>query len=64
MEKYPQWMKSRLNSLKDLPECKTTHYACRCFIKKIIELEAELVCLRKEKDAKGVGAQETGLCKQ
>ncbi len=42
-------MKARFKSVLKLPDCgrKMTHSACRCFIKKIIELEEELVIAKK-----------------
>lgn len=44
----PQWVKSRLNSLQDKKDCGFTHGACKCFLKRIIDTEAELAKLRAE----------------
>ena len=46
----PQWVKSRLESLQTKKTCGGTHGACRCFIEKIINLEAEISELRKSND--------------
>lgn len=47
-ENWPQWVRSRMNSIRALPECKVTHFACRCFIERIAKLEAELAELRRQ----------------
>jgi hypothetical protein len=44
--KRPQWVESRIKSLKKKPDCGGTHSACKCFIEKIMRLEAELVSLK------------------
>jgi hypothetical protein len=45
----PQWMEARFKNVLKLPDCGRlgTHSACRCFLKKIIELEEELSRLRR-----------------
>lgn len=47
--KLPQWVRSRLRAVSRRPGCGSTHSACRCFIEKIIRLEAELAELRGKK---------------
>ena len=47
--KRPQWMEARFKSVLKLPDCGRigTHSACSCFIKKIIELEEQLIIERQ-----------------
>ena len=37
----PQWARSRLQAVAKKPACGPTHGACRCFLERIIRLEAE-----------------------
>jgi hypothetical protein len=44
---WPQWVRSRLKAVQKRKGCGSTHMACRCFIEKIINLEAEVAKLRE-----------------
>ena len=54
----PQWVKSRLDSLQEKPNCGGTHGGCRCFIEKIIKLEEELARLREPFECEQCGNSE------
>ena len=48
--RLPQWVRSRLKFTLKKPACGPTHGACRCFIERIIHLEAEVSELRQKID--------------
>ena len=48
MRDLPQWVKSRLKAVAKKKDCGGTHGLCRCFLEKLIHLEAEVSKLREE----------------
>ena len=58
-EEQPQWVKSRLKAVSKLKDCGSTHGACKCFVKRVVDLEAELASLREQLRA-ATGETDTG----
>ncbi len=54
-DEQPQWVKSRLKAVSRLKDCGSTHGACKCFLKRVVDLEAELASLREQLRAQQAG---------
>lgn len=56
----PQWMRSRLEAVEKRPACGGTHGICRCYMERIISLEAEISELRMSNYDHAIEALEKG----
>ena len=45
--RLPQWVRSRLKAVSKKKDCGVTHGICKCFLEKLIALEAEVSALRE-----------------